>query len=56
MVFFAGAPARAPAAAPAKKTKRYNLGQPDYDPWKDDELTVVTFMVDGVPKKYRIMM
>ena len=26
----------------------------NYDPWMDEEKTVVTFMVDGRPKKYRI--
>ena len=40
------APLAAPVSAPVA---------PTYDPWMDDEKTVVTFIVDGVPKRYRVM-
>jgi hypothetical protein len=40
------------AVAPAVATE---VNDREYDPWSDDAKTVVTFMVDGVPKKYRIM-
>ena len=53
------APAPGPAAAPppagVAPVETFGKADPTYDPWMDDELTVVTFMVDGVPKKYRVM-
>jgi len=48
------APAPKPAAAPvAAAAPKQPAG---YSPWTDDELTVCTFIVNGVPKKYRIKM
>jgi hypothetical protein len=48
------APAPKPATAPvAAAAPTQPAG---YSPWTDDELTVCTFIVNGVPKKYRIKM
>ena len=51
-----GAPA-APAApaAQAGSVESFGKADPTYDPWMDDDLTIVTFMVNGQPKKYRVM-
>jgi len=49
----------APVAAAAPKQPAgcsLGVGGGKYDPWTDDELTVCTFIVNGVPKKYRIKM
>jgi hypothetical protein len=49
-----GAPATAFDAAPLSDATRDPEPEVAYDPWSDDASTVVTFMVDGVPKRYRI--
>eukprot|EP00310_Coccolithus_braarudii_P017474 CAMPEP_0183347340 /NCGR_PEP_ID=MMETSP0164_2-20130417/12187_1 /TAXON_ID=221442 /ORGANISM="Coccolithus pelagicus ssp braarudi, Strain PLY182g" /LENGTH=123 /DNA_ID=CAMNT_0025518741 /DNA_START=52 /DNA_END=423 /DNA_ORIENTATION=+ len=51
----AAAPPTAPAPAPAVAAPVAAAPTaPVPDPWMDDELTLVTIMVDGVPKKYRV--
>jgi len=47
-------PAAPPAYAPPAAAAPTAEGGSAYDPWKDPALIEVTFMVDGVPKKYRI--
>jgi len=50
---FAEYMAKRNAAVTAKAAETF---KPKYDPWRDPEKAVVSFIVDGVPKKYRIQM
>lgn len=34
--------------------KHYPGKGPGYDPWADDELTICTFVIDGVERKFRV--
>jgi hypothetical protein len=45
----------APPAPPPAPSTASTSKAPSYDPWMDDEKTVVTFIVDGKPKRYRVM-
>ena len=53
----ANKPAASAPVAPAAKVPTYSAHSNDStdSPWLDDDKTIVTFMVDGVPKKYRIV-
>ena len=45
------------APVTTKAAEPFKLQDPaNYDPWRDPEKAVVSFIVDGVPKKYRIQM
>tara|TARA_B110001452_G_scaffold92522_1_gene76266 strand:- start:131 stop:595 length:465 start_codon:yes stop_codon:yes gene_type:complete len=66
----AAPPAAAPPAAPGSPEdegkavgydpqlsyieKNYPGKGPGYNPWKDDELTMCTFVIDGVSRKFRV--
>ena len=47
-------PPAAPAPAPVAPVAAAPVS-PEYDPWMDDSKTLVTFTVNGVPKKYRVV-